>query len=810
MALVAVGLFACVALHGQLMSDEYELEYASEESFRTIVSDTGLLLAPLGSGETVFGRMARYNFNFVSYRDRGMDGRLEGHFLGNLDFSTAMAKYPDYALYSTMRFMAPSSSSYRTAEEWAVGGVGVTQYGLRPTYAREERSLRLSYSEQRYRANARLSYVGPLGKGWYAMLKGQYRTGRDRFIDGVFTEGYWLSAGLEKEFTGAGSLSFVWMRGASERGLRAWTVQETFDLIRDNLYNPLWGRFDGKQRNSRVRRDVDDVFAIDYSFGKYKTRFSVSLSYRTGERARSGLAWWNAANPMPDYYRNLPSYYADPAVSSVIGSGWADGAISQVDWENMWNVNTHSTEEGRAVYIADERVERIGNTQAAISGDTRLGSYDRVVYGLRGGMDRSNFFRRAKDMLGAQYIYDYDQYLFGDMYSGEYRNDLQRPDREVREGDRFGYDYDIRRRWTTAFAGYRYSRSRWGFYAGTDVTFSSLYREGYNEKETYPGPQSLGRSERFGFTAYNAKLSARYSPKQSHHIAVTVFAAEKEPAAENIFLAPASHNLTAAEPLNMFLWGGELKYSGQISHAVGIDVAAYYNHSSDETEIYRHYDDLAAAYVLMPLSGIEKRFMGVELGLSADITSRLRLTAGAAFNSYEYAADAIADIYTDLDLTPIVEGAVSRLKGYVCSQSPQTVFSASLRYSVPYTWSFEASFACAAGRYVSIDPSRRIARVAEVASSPEAWREFTEQEMLPAAWVVNLYVSRRFRLLGMDMFASVAVNNLLGRKDMIYSGYEQMRLRQDGSGVNATWSPFPSKYAYAYPRSLYATLIINF
>lgn len=47
--------------------------------------------------------------------------------------------------------------------------------------------------------------------------------------------------------------------------------------------------------------------------------------------------------------------------------------------------------------------------------------------------------------MGRSYFVDRDYYLIDDgVYGNKLQNDLRHPDRIIREGDRFGYDYDLR------------------------------------------------------------------------------------------------------------------------------------------------------------------------------------------------------------------------------------------------------------------------------------------------------------------------------------------------------------------------------
>lgn len=809
LVLLAAGLILCASLCGQRAGDEHELEYAATEDFRAVVSDTDLLWALPGDGMSLFNRISRYNFNFISYRSRGLDGRFAGSYLGNLDLSTVTAKYPDYALYGALRVGAPyvTDAFGPSHGKWsAADAAGMTEYGMRISRARRGLSLRGSYSEQRYRAGGRLDYAGGLGGGWYAMVKAQYRAGRDKFIAGVFSESYIFSAGVEKDFGDAGSVSIIYIGACSERGMRSWTVQEAFDLTGDNLYNPVWGWWNGRVRNARVRNDGDHIAAANYAVKRGGTDINLSASYRAGRRSRSGFSWWDARNPYPDHYTNLPSYYDDVEVARELEEEWrGGGGISLVDWERLVRVNADAGGNGAAgdTYIIDERAEDIRSLQAAVSASARVSKEFTINYGVRAGRDASNHHKRVKNLLGAEYILDVDEYTGAE-------NDIRNPGRQVTEGGRFGYDYDMVRDWAAAFIDGSLERGRWAFGFGVGVTFASLHRDGRKESENFPGGKSFGKSRRLEFAPYTLRVSGRYSLSPSHQITTTAFAIEREPAAENIFLAPGSHNTAVDDPRNVFLCGAETGYTGFLSPTVEIGAAAYYTATSHETEIYRYYDDIRGEYSLMPLRDISKRFAGVEAGVKIDITARLRLTAVASFSEYVYTSDPVADIYRDEDMSLTVDGAVSELSGLACSPSPQTMFAVSLRYSIPYSWSLEASFVHADGRYVAVNPVRRMDRIASVASSPESLAEFRNQERLPAASAVNIFVSRRFRVAGCDAFAGLAVNNLLGRRDMVYGGYEQMRIQADGTGINRTFSPFPSKYSYCYPRSFLLTVILNF
>ena len=65
-------------------------------------------------------------------------------------------------------------------------------------------------------------------------------------------------------------------------------------------------------------------------------------------------------------------------------------------------------------------------------------------YGAEWNYRNARRFKRMRDLLGADYVIDIDQYLVDDdTYGNLLQNNLRNPDRRIGEGDRFGYDYAL-------------------------------------------------------------------------------------------------------------------------------------------------------------------------------------------------------------------------------------------------------------------------------------------------------------------------------------------------------------------------------
>ena len=65
--------------------------------------------------------------------------------------------------------------------------------------------------------------------------------------------------------------------------MKGWTEREAYVLTGNNLYNPYWGPFQGKVRNSRVRRDFAPLAAVNFGISdRNGVYYSVSVGCRYG------------------------------------------------------------------------------------------------------------------------------------------------------------------------------------------------------------------------------------------------------------------------------------------------------------------------------------------------------------------------------------------------------------------------------------------------------------------------------------------------------------------------------------------------
>jgi hypothetical protein len=146
-------------------------------------------------------------------------------------------------------------------------------------------------------------------KGWAYSLSFSKRWAHEGPIAGTFYDAYGYFGAIEKRFKRQG-FSLMLVGAPIRRGKNGPATQEVIDIAGSNYYNPNWGYQNGKVRNSRILKTHQPLIILSHDYKiDSKTTLNSAISYQFGETAQTGLDWFNNADPRPDYYKNLPSYY---------------------------------------------------------------------------------------------------------------------------------------------------------------------------------------------------------------------------------------------------------------------------------------------------------------------------------------------------------------------------------------------------------------------------------------------------------------------------------------------------------------------
>ena len=216
---------------------------------------------------------------------------------------------------------------------------------------------------------------------------------------GTYVNSWSYFIGIDKKINDKRTLSLAIIGTPGETGAQKTVVKEADSLLNTHYYNPDWGYQNGKKRNANVYK-TNQPYIILTDETKFNNNSSLinaaSLSF--GDRGSTALDYFNAPNPYPDYYRNLPSYANSPAEASYVAQQWKSNVnVRQINWQRLYEVNrtnletiTNATINGstgqtytgnRSAYILGENVTNSQKANFSSTYNTRFSNHTNFSVG---------------------------------------------------------------------------------------------------------------------------------------------------------------------------------------------------------------------------------------------------------------------------------------------------------------------------------------------------------------------------------------------------------------------------------------------
>jgi hypothetical protein len=138
--------------------------------------------------------------------------------------------------------------------------------------------------------------------------------------------------------------------------------------------------------------------------------------------------------------------------------------------------------------------------------NTRVNNHLDFTAGASYQWQKNNYFNRINDLLGGDYYVDLNQFGERDFPSNPNaaQNDLNNPNRIVREGDKYGHNYDIN---ITKLAGWAqgvFKFNKVDFFLSTELSQTRFWRVGKVKNGLFPN-NSFGKSAVNDFLNYAVK-----------------------------------------------------------------------------------------------------------------------------------------------------------------------------------------------------------------------------------------------------------------------------------------------------------------
>ena len=800
---------------GTLMLDEHQLE--DEEGNDQSI---GMLS---GASDNVYYSASNYDFSAMRFRFRGYDCEYAQVVIDGAQFTDAVRGRFSYSMLGGMNqaFKNKSISVGLANSNFSLGEIGgATNINTNAAdYAPGFRGT-VSYTNGAYMLRGMITYSTGLRKnGWAFTMSAIGRYSKEGITEGTFYHSGGLFLSLEKVFNKNHSLSITAFGAPTERATSSASYEEAYQLADSYMYNPNWGWFEGEKRSAKIVESFDPTAIVNWTWKpKSGTTLTTAGAFRYSMYSSSAINWANVADPRPDYYRRLPSYYKDkPEAFELYTNLWQnDENMRQLDWYAMYNANAYDLNRPQGDYKGSNYIleNRHSNQKNAIFNSTlnhRINDFMTLQAGVGFNYTQASYYKTVRDLMGGCYWLDTDKYAERDFPDNKdmLQNDLNNPNRQVKKGDRFGYDYNINSIIANIWLQNNINLAHWDINYGVRASYTQFQRDGKMKNGRAP-ENSFGLGERHKFGNAMAKVGATYKIDGRNAFTLNASYGSRAPYANNVYIAPRVKD-TAIDYDNENVLSADLSYTFSYQKFHGA-ITGFWTNFYDAVERTAFYDDGLSTFVNYALTGVDKTYKGVELGIAYKILPDLTLTAAGTISKYQYKNRPTA-------LRSAENGAIEDqmntvyLKNYYVSGVPQTAGSLSLNYNAPKMWFLELNAVWMGDAYIQLSPLRHM-EMEGLSSFVENEQQFydkieeiTRQEKLRDVFLLNasvgkvIYINRK-----LSLNFNLSVNNILNKKNIQTGGFQQNRFDYTNYDVNK----YANKYYYTQGIKVFANVGIRF
>lgn len=547
-----------------------------------------------------------------------------------------------------------------------------------------------------------------------------------------------------------------------------------------------------------INPDLKLTSTVGFSFGTYQT---------------TALNWYDAQDPRPDYYRKMPSYWytSDPSVVAELTDAFKnDVNVRQINWDYLYQTNYNSIDTSgllRSKYIVENRITDSRQFTFSSIANWNVSSLLKVNAGIDASIYKGRNYKEIDDLLGGEFWLDVDQFMERDFGFGSSvsQSDLDNPNRRVKEGDVYGYDYTSNVNNGNLWAVANYIQNRFEYYFGANVSYTEFWRTGDMRNGHYPD-NSKGDSKKQRFDNYGVKGGATWKISGRNYLDANVAYLTRAPFFRNAYISPRTSNFIIPGLTSEKIMSADLNYNLRTPY-IKARITAYYTKFMDQTEQKSFYLESENTFVNYTILNIDKAHKGFELGGDFKVSPTITVNAAAAFGAYQYVSRPTVTITKDNTGAIVANNKTIYVKNFYIPSTPQTAATLGFRYASPKYWFFGATASYFDDIYIDFNPEIRTSEMLLGLEPNDPTRELlTKQKSLPSQFLLDANVGKSWRVKEYYINVNFQVANILDNTDFKTGGYEQLRYALSNNTPNL----FTPKYFYAYGRTYYLTVGLRF
>ena len=786
----------------------------------------------LNSSMDIFYRTAAYEFSSSFFKVRGLDSDNAIVHINGIKMNKLYNGRPQWSnwggLNDVLRNQELSNGSIPL--KYNFGGIlGSNNINIRASEYGEGGRITYSSSNRSYSNRLMATYnSGMLEKGWAYSISIGRRWGNEGYQDASFYDSNSAFLSVQKIFNNKHSLNLAAIYTPNRRGKVSPNTQEVYDL-KGIRYNEYWGYHDGEKRNSRVKRVVEPIILLNHDWSiDEKSSLETSIGFQFGEMGNSRLDYAGGGNPSPAYYQDLPSYFlADSNGPDYEGAYLAQENFinnGQINWDRIYDANLTNNQSGlNAAYVLYE--DRVDDTQLTLNSAYSREVNDNIKFTTSVNYRSlvSDNFAEISDMLGGYSYSNIDSFDNLDY-------NLLSPNSIISEGDKFKYHYKMNAEELSLFTMMNFTFDKFELYLAGDLTNTTYQRDGIFENEANAG-NSAGKGDEINFNGYGLKAGITYKFSGKHILDFNSAFLQKAPSIRNTFTnSRVNHNVVGSDVSGLIndspiteekIMSFDANYIFRTPIFTG-RLTGFYSEVKDANEISFYYADGLVGFeddsefIQEILQGIDKKYLGLEFGVEAQIIPTVKLKGAASIGQYTYANNPF--LYLGADNNTVAVGS-SNLENYKIAGGPQKAYSIGFEYRDPDYWFIGVTSNFFTNTYLDVSPLTRTQNFYLAQDGLpfndydiDTARDLLKQERFDDYMVVNMIGGKSWKIDDYYVGFFASINNILDKKYRT-GGFEQGRnanyqqLLQDTNKPKRVFGP---KYWYGRGTNYFLNLYFRF